>query len=188
MNNVFFDDWPVLLRTLAVGVPAYIALVVFLRIAGKRILSKMNAFDLVITISLGSTLASILLSKDVSLVQGLLALALLIALQFVISWTSVRARWVRRGVTGEPALLLHRGTMLPRELRRVRVTEDEVLAALRSAGLGNVDQAEAVVLETDGSFSVIPRENGPGGGRSSLEGLVPESASNQTASAPHEHR
>ena len=173
MNDLFFDEATVLLRTLAVGVPAYVALIVFLRFAGKRILSKMNAFDLVVTISLGSTLATILLSRTVSLLQGVLALALLIALQFTITWSSVRAPWVRRWTTGEPTVLLHCGTMRPAELRRVRVAEDEVLAALRGAGLSTVEQAEAVVLETDGSFSVIPRTGTSPGGRSTLEGLFP---------------
>ncbi|MEO6887893.1 MAG: DUF421 domain-containing protein, partial [Ktedonobacteraceae bacterium] len=59
---MFFTTWATLLRTVVVGVLAYIALVVFVRISGKRTLSKMNAFDLIVTISLGSTLASALLS------------------------------------------------------------------------------------------------------------------------------
>jgi len=82
------------------GVLAYVALVVFLRVSGKRTLSKMNAFDLVVTVALGSTLATVLLSKDVALAEGVLAFALLISLQFVVTWSSVRARWVRQLATG----------------------------------------------------------------------------------------
>lgn len=131
-----------------------------LRISGKRTLSKMNAFDLVVTVALGSTLATILLSKDVSLAQGLLALALLVGLQFVISWSAVRAQWVRAIVTGEPVLLAHRGRLLATALRRARVTEEEIKAAARSAGLAGLQDAEAIVLETDGSFSVVRRTDG----------------------------
>jgi uncharacterized membrane protein YcaP (DUF421 family) len=58
---------------------------------------------------LGSTLATITLSADVALAQGLLGLTLLIALQFVMTWSSVRWGWVRRMITGEPSLLLFRG-------------------------------------------------------------------------------
>ena len=169
MEHFFFDSWTVLLRTLVTGVLAYLSLILFLRVSGKRILSKMNAFDLVVTVSLGSTLATIMLNKDVALAQGALALALLIGLQFAITWSSIRVRWLRQLVTGEPALLLLRGQFLPRALRHERVTEDEVRAAVRSAGLTALEEVEAVVLETDGSFSVVKRANEAGA--SSLAGV-----------------
>lgn len=169
MDTIFFNGWFALLRTGVVGVLAYLALVSFLRISGKRTLAKMNAFDLVVTVSLGSTLATILLSADVALAQGGLALALLIALQFAITWSSVRWDWFRRLITGEPSLLLFRGEFLGAALRRTRLTEDEVRAAVRAQGLRAVEDVEAVVLETDGSLSVIHR--GSGGRRSSLSGI-----------------
>ena len=158
MEGMFFNGWFPLLRTTVVGVLAYAALVVFLRVSGKRTLAKMNAFDLIVTVSLGSTLATIALSEDVALVQGLLALALLIALQFLITWSSVRWGWVRRMVTGEPTLLLLRGEYLQPALRRARLTEEEIRAAVRSHGLSAIEEVEAVVLETDGSISVIGAE------------------------------
>ena len=73
MSALFFGGWAELGRTILVGVPAYLTLIVFLRVSGKRTLSKMNAFDLIVTIALGSTLATVMLSKDVSLVEGGLA-------------------------------------------------------------------------------------------------------------------
>lgn len=155
MTNIFFNNWSELLRTGVIGVLAYINLVILLRITGKRTLSKMNAFDFVVTVSLGSILATILLNKDVSLAQGTLALGLLVSLQVVISWASVRTPWVKQLVTGEPMLILYRGKSLGNSLRRTRVTEDEVRAAVRAAGMAALTDADAVVLETDGSFSVI---------------------------------
>jgi uncharacterized membrane protein YcaP (DUF421 family) len=78
---------------------------------------------------------------------------------FINDWFSLvrtaRWGWVRRTVTGEPALLFHRGQFLDAALRRARVTPDEIRAAVRSAGYATPDDVEAVVLETDGSFSVI---------------------------------
>ena len=157
MEVMFFNGWFTLLRTGVVGILAYAALIVFLRFSGKRTLAKMNAFDLIVTVSLGSTLATIALSADVALAQGVLALALLVTLQFVITWSSVRWGWVRRTVTGEPTLLLFRGEYLQAALQRARVTEEEVRAAVRSCGVPALEEVEAVVLETDGSFSVIGR-------------------------------
>src|SRR5690606_22602783 len=134
---------------------AYAGIVVLLRLAGNRTLSKMNAFDLVVTVALGSTLATILLSKDVSLAQGALALSLLIGMQFLVSWSSVRIPWVRRLVTGEPSLLFYRGKPLDENLRRARVTKDEVRAAVRTAGIADLADVQAVVMETDRSLSVV---------------------------------
>lgn len=157
MERIFFDNWMVVLRTLIIGVLAYISLIILLRLSGKRTLSKMNAFDLVVTVALGSTLASILLSKDVALVQGVLAFALLIGLQFIITWSSMRANWVRRLVTGEPRLLFYHGQYLHESLHQARVAQEEINAAVRGHGFSSLADVEAVVLETDGSFSVVQR-------------------------------
>lgn len=169
MEHIFFDNWQALGRTGLISVLAYLCLLALLRLFGKRTLSKMNAFDLVVTVALGSTLATILLNKDVTLAQGVLALALLIAMQFIVTWTSLRVRWVRKLATGEPTMLLYQGTFLPAALRWTRVTEDEVRAAVRGAGVATLGEVNAVVLETDGSFSVV--RNGGGPGESSLTGV-----------------
>jgi len=169
MEAIFFNGWSVLGRTLLIGVLAYVSLVFMLRVSGKRMLAKMNAFDLVVTVAIGSTLATIVLSKSVVLAEGLLALALLIGMQLAISWSSTRMPWLRRVVTGEPRLLLRDGTMLDEALRDARVTREEVRAAVRSAGIGALGDVAAVVLETDGSFSVIAGQ--PGAALSSLDGV-----------------
>lgn len=152
---MFFDSWTDLLRPFAVGVPAYFALVILLQISGKRTLAKLNAFDLVVTVALGSTLATILLSSEVSLAEGIAALGLLVLLQFAITWTSVRWPVVNRFVKSEPGLLFYRGEFLDDAMRKERMTEDEVRAAVRSSGIGAMSSVDAVVLETDGSISVI---------------------------------
>ena len=157
---MFFDSWSGIGRVLAVGVLAYAALVVLLRVSGKRTLSKMNAFDLVVTVALGSTLATIVLSRDVALAEGVAAFALLILLQFAVTWSSVRSKAVRGAVKSEPALLFFDGRFLCDALRRERVTQDEAEAAVRQHGHASMREVAAIVLETDGSLSVMekPRE------------------------------
>ena len=142
-------------RVVVIGVLAYAALVVLLRISRKRTLAKMNAFDFVVTVAFGSTLATVLLSDEVSLAEGVLAFAMLAILQYGVSKLSVRWRPFRRLVRSEPRLLLEKGQYLERALTRERVTHDEVDAAIRKKGIGRIEQIAAVVLETDGSFSVI---------------------------------
>lgn len=152
---MFFHNWTDLFRTVVVGVCAYGALLFLVRISGKRTLSKMNAFDLIVTVALGSTLATILLSNDVALAEGVLALALLIVLQFTITWLSVRSETVSRLVKAEPRLLFHKGKYLQSAMKAERVNKEELLQAMRSEGIGREEQVEAVVLETDGSFSIV---------------------------------
>lgn len=158
---MFFDSWHGVLRVLIVGVLAYTALVGMLRVSGNRTLSKMNAFDLIVTVALGSTLATILLTDRVALLEGLVALALLIGLQFIVTWLSARSSLVSHLVKSEPTLLLFNGRMLPEQMRRARVVEAEVRAAIRQQGIAAIEDVAAVVLETDGTFAVVKSSGAP---------------------------
>jgi len=122
----------------------------------------MNAFDFVITVALGSTLATIILSRDTPLAEGVLALGLLIFLQFAITWLAVRSQAINRLVKAEPRLLLHRGEFLHSVMKAERVPDEEILQALRNQGIASPAEVEAVVLETDGTLSVVrkPAEGG----------------------------
>ncbi|SDL96856.1 Protein of unknown function [Oryzisolibacter propanilivorax] len=159
---MFFNSWMDLLHVAVVGVLVYFGLILSLRLAGKRTLSKWNAFDMVITVALGSTLSSAFLSKDVSLAQGLAAIVVMVALQFAISWTMVRSARVRGVVKARPTLLFDRGEFLEGPMRTQRVTHSEIRAAIRGAGHAALEDVEAVVLETNGDFSVLRRVQQPG--------------------------
>ncbi|GAA2020493.1 YetF domain-containing protein [Pseudokineococcus marinus] len=156
---MWFDAWGDLGRVLAVGASAYVALVVLLRVSGKRTLAKLNAFDLVVTVALGSTLATILLSSDVSWAEGALALVLLVGLQLVVAWTTTRWPASRRVLTSAPTLLLWRGEVREEALRTQRVSPSELRQAVRASGAGDVSRVGAVVLESDGSLSVVPESS-----------------------------
>ncbi len=152
---MIFDGWEPILRTLVLGTLAYASVVVLLRVSGKRTLSKMNAFDFVVTVALGSTLATVLTSRDVALAQGVVALGLLIALQLVSTFVAVRVPPFRNLLKAEPTLLFFQGEYLDQALEAERVTRDEILAAVRQQGL-TPEAVGAVVLETEGSLSVLP--------------------------------
>ncbi|MGK7868827.1 DUF421 domain-containing protein [Falsiroseomonas sp. E2-1-a20] len=165
---MFFESWFGILRVLVVGTLAYAALVVMLRVSGKRTLAKLNAFDLIVTVALGSTLATVLLSKSVALAEGLAAFALLAGLQYAVAWLSARSPRFSDLVKSEPTLLLHRGRFLEGAMRAQRVTRAEILAALRGSGAAEPGQVAAVVLETDGSLSIV---QGSASGAGALEGV-----------------
>jgi len=153
--DLFFSGWSGLWRTVVLGLLSYVSLLLFLRISGKRTLSKMNAFDLVVTVALGSTLATILLNKQVALAEGLVALLLLIGLQFCVTWAAVRSSRLESLVKNEPTLLLHQGEFLRGPMLQERVTESEIRSAVHGRGFADVEPRLSVILETDGTFSVI---------------------------------
>lgn len=157
---MFFNGWYGLIRLFIVGFLAYVSLIVILRVFGKRTLSKMNAFDLVVTVALGSTLATILLSKDVPLLDGVMAFLLLVCLQYLIAWLSVRSKTVSNMVKAEPSLLFYAGHFLNNWMNKERVTEGEVISAVRAQGIADLDSVLAVVLETDGTFAVLRKQAG----------------------------
>ncbi len=152
---IFFDNWDSIIRLLVIGVLAYVALVLLLRVSGKRTLSKMNAFDFVVTVALGSTLATVLLNKNITLSEGVLAFALLIFLQYLITWLSVRYKAVSRLVKSEPTLLVYQGRFLKKAMKQERITADELLAVMRQNNVTGVEEADAIVMETDGTFTII---------------------------------
>ena len=158
LQNMLFQNWEGIVRTLLVGVLSYVTLVVFLRISGKRTLAKLNAFDLVVTVALGSTLSAILLQESIALAEGATAFALLIAMQYVVTFSSVRSRRFAKLVRSEPRLLVRKGEVLDRAMREERITSDEALSAIRAGGGREIEDAEAVILESDGSLSVILRD------------------------------
>ena len=157
-----FPGWDPILRILTIGPLAYAAIVVLLRVSGKRTLSKLNAFDLVVTVTLGSALATIILDGSVSLAEGVAVFAVLIAGQLVVTFLSVRFRSIERLVKSDPTLLFHKGDILTDAMKSNRVTESELNAAVRMSGLASMSAVLAVVLETDGSLSVVALE-GSGG-------------------------
>lgn len=161
--DVLFDGWTPVLRAVVACAGAYAGVVVLVRISGKRTLAQLNAFDWIVTVAFGSILATTALSDEVALVEGLAAFATLATLQLLVSFVSTRAPRAQRVLKNEPALLVRDGRPLPEALRRERISEEEILQALRGAGVATLDGVGALVLETNGRLSVLQyAESGPG--------------------------
>ncbi len=152
---MWFDGWFDVLRVAMVGPLAYGVLVAYLRLSGKRTLAQLNAFDFVVTVAIGSTLATVILSADVAFAEGAFGLMLLVGLQWLVATASRRIPAVRRIVKSQPRVLVRNGEVLHDALRRERLSVDEVHQALRQSGVAEVAAVAAVVLETNGSLSVL---------------------------------
>lgn len=166
--EIWFGGWESLLRILVHGTLGYVALVFLLRVSGKRTLSKMNAFDFVITIALGSAFATLLISDRVPLVEGIVALGTLIILQWIVSSLYVRSSRFESMVKGTPNVLYWKGEYLDDVLRRARITHEEMQAAMRHRNIPRHERA-AAVLETEGTITVI--EMPPGDDVHALKGV-----------------
>src|SRR5690554_3631229 len=139
MEKVFFDSWESLVRTIVVTVLAYFSIIVILRFTGKRTLSKMNAFDFIVTIALGSSLATVALNKNVALVDGVLLFLLLVLLQYFITWMSVRVSSFKKIITASPALLVYKGKIIDKAMKEERITIEELYVAAREKGISNIE-------------------------------------------------
>ena len=170
-------SWPSWLVT-AVATPlAFFALLLVLRGTGKRALAKMTAYGLTVTVAFGSAFATVLLNRSVSIVDGIVAFVMLAALQFGLAWASTRSAFVARAVTARPSALACRGAVDEAQLRRERVRIEEVWAAVRAAGLASVADALAVVLETDGSLSVVTGDGTDADALQDVQGWEPREVS-----------
>lgn len=155
MELLFFDNWDGIIRTGITTILAYALVVLMLRISGKRTLAKMNAFDTVVTIALGSILGSVILSKSTPLAEGLLAIALLIILQYAITFISVRSRFFKVVVSSNPTLLFYEGKLLHDQLKRERVSQEEINKSIRQAGYTSMEKIRAIIIESTGDITVI---------------------------------
>ena len=159
---LFFDGWYNLGRATVIALLGFTALIVVLRVSGKRTLSKLNVFDFVFVVAVGSVFAGTMIEKDVTLFEGLAAMTTLVVFQTVLAHIAARSRGFERLLNGKPTLLFSHGEFLRQALRKERITEEEVRAAIREQGVARVEDVDGVVLENDGSLTVVWTSKKPG--------------------------
>lgn len=169
---MFFDGWESVARIAVLAALTYIILIAALRVLGEQALAKMSAYDMIVTIALGSILVAIPFSEGVTLADGVAGIATIFGLQEATRWLTKRSGPARRLITQRPQVVLWEGRLLEKRMEEISVTEEEVRAAVRSAGLGSLQAAQAVVLEADGEWSVIARP--AAGDLSAFKGLQVE--------------
>jgi uncharacterized membrane protein YcaP (DUF421 family) len=149
--------WEIVGRTALV----YGALLLGLRLAGKREVGQMTAFDMAVILLVANAVQNAMVGPDTSLTGGLIAAGVLIGANFLLAALRERIGWFRRAVEGLPTLLISDGVVLRPQLRREHLDEGEVMMALREHGLDDPSQVRTAVLETDGTISVIPASTEP---------------------------
>jgi len=161
MFDIYFHGWSSVLRVVLMSGLTYVLVIALLRIFGSQALAKMSAYDLVVTITLGSLVANIALTSSFSISDGLAAILTFLILQELTRRLQKRFTRVHHFVRERPRLLVWDGRFIGENLEHNQVTEDEVRAAVRRTGLLSMTQVQGVVLENDGEWSVIPRSEAP---------------------------
>ena len=171
-NPIWFSDWSRLGEIALTSLLFYLLIVVLTRLSGKRTTSQMNNFDWIITVAVGSLAASGILLKNVPVVDALTAIIVLGICQYAITWTLVRSKRVANIVKAQPTLLTHKGEYLDDAMKYTRVTRAEIDAALRENGIAEPAGANWVILETDGTLSVIPKQDVEWSEAKTLQGVM----------------
>lgn len=145
-----------LLVVAATTAAIYLFLTAAMRLLARRQLGQLTVIDLVVVLVLGSAVETAMIHGDTSLPAGLVSAATLLVLNRALTWAFLRSSRLNHLVNGGPVLLVHRGEPVDEHLRRVGMTRDDLLAALRGRGYDGTDGVSEAVLETDGTVTVMP--------------------------------
>jgi len=133
----------------------YVLVLIGIRLTGKREVGQMTPFDLTLLLLLSNSVQNAMTGPDTSLLGGIAAASVLLAMNFIVARISGRNRQLRRLVQGSPTLMVYNGRVLQDHLAKEHISEDELTRALREHGCMAVQDAALVVLEVDGAFSVL---------------------------------
>ncbi len=158
MGDLFETSWKSvgLISLSALGI--YLAVILLTRICGKRSFSKMSSFDFAMTVAVGSIIATTILSSSVRLIDGLVGLIAVYALQIIVAFAR-RNKYVTKIVDNSPLLLMDGDKIIASNLRKARVSEGDLRSKLREANVTKLSQIKAVVFETTGDISVLHKDN-----------------------------
>ena len=135
----------------------YAFVILLMRVTGRRELSTLSAIDLVLLIILGDAIQQGLTQDDYSVTGAVIVVSTIAAMQVGTSYLSFRSRRARRVLEGEPIVIVQDGKLIERNLKRERLTEDEVAEEMRAQQIASVEDVEWGILESSGNMSFIPK-------------------------------
>ncbi|WMJ75115.1 DUF421 domain-containing protein [Cytophagaceae bacterium ABcell3] len=148
-----------ILRILLVGTVTFISIIIMLRVSGKRTLAQMNAFDFIITVTIGSAFGRILTATEVSITESITTFLLLFTLQYILAFIEIKSAKLSRMVTAPPTLLYYKGAFIEKNMIKERIRKDDIMSAVRKRMFTGLEEVEAVILESSGSFSVLKKNS-----------------------------
>lgn len=154
LGKLFSISFESFILIMASSIGIYAAIVFYTRVFGKRSFSKLSSFDFAMTVAIGSLIATTVLSKTVSMLEGILGAAALYFLQLTLAYFR-RFDFIKNLIDNKPTLLMFGTEFLLENMKDVRVTEGDIRSKLREANVKNLKEVKAVVFETTGDIAVI---------------------------------
>ena len=137
----------------------YLFLIVAIRISGKREVGQMSVLELIVVLIISDAVQNSMVGDNTSIWGGLVAVVVLLGLDFILRELSRRSRRLRVAVEGEPRLIVRGGRVLDRALREEGLDIHDLKSAVRAHGVARIEDVDQAVLETDGTISVIAHQN-----------------------------
>lgn len=134
----------------------YIAVLIALRVMGKGEIAEMNAFDLVITLLLSEVAAIPMQDNSIPIIYGISSITSLVFIEILISYIALKSRTVSKILSGSPTVLINKSKLNYKQLKKERISIEELLESLRSQGYFNLKDVQYALLETDGNLSIVP--------------------------------
>ena len=153
MLNMSVHWWELILRAAVV----YSALIIILRVTGKRQVGQLAPFDLVLLLVLSNAVQNSMNGGDNSLIGGLISAVTLVTLNYLVGYATFKNKRIEAIIEGRPLLIIHNGRVLKDVLAHAMVTHHELDAALRQTGHACIDEVQSAILENNGAITVIPR-------------------------------
>lgn len=147
--------YKVFLSTIIKGVPIYFFALLISKSVGKKLITKMNFFEFVMGVSMGSMIANAVLDKDSVVISEVTALILFTLLTVGVSYLCTKSLWVRKIVGSEPIIVIENGRLVDKNLKKLRTTVNEILMKLREKDVFNIADVEYAIIEKDGKLSVL---------------------------------
>ena len=138
------------------SVVLYLTLLAVIRLMGKRQIGQMEASEFVVTMLVANLAAIPMQDGSIPLLTGFVPIATVLGLELVLAFLSLRSIWLRKLLCGKPVILIDNGKILQENLRKTRVTLDELTGHLREKDVLDLSSVQFAILETNGNLSVFP--------------------------------
>lgn len=159
MNNAFVSSLYGVERIIGMSILFYFGLIIILKLSGKRTLSEINAFDLLVNVAIGSIAATTIVLKESSFIDGMVAVITLVVLQYILAKLDTKYSFIGSFLLTRPTLLYYKGEFLIENMDKMRITKNDLSQQVRLKSGTVIENISAVVLESNGGLSIITKQN-----------------------------
>jgi uncharacterized membrane protein YcaP (DUF421 family) len=143
------------IRIILSSIAVYFFIILAIRLFGKKELAQLSVYDLVFILLISNAVQNAMVGPDSTLLGGLVAAASLFVVNYVLKLLQFRFPKFGKAIQGEAVMLVFKGKVLPSHLKQARITEDELMEAIREHGSASVSEVDLAVLEVDGNISIL---------------------------------